>query len=123
MEVVVRAESEDRRCPPATDRGQAALLVVLVAAALFWVAVTALVAVGRHTVERTRAQTVADSAALGGLAGGRNAASELADEHGADLVEFRVAADTGVVTVVVRVGGRTATASASDVVDSPLTGP
>lgn len=123
MEVVVRAESEQGRCPTATDRGQAALLVVLVAAALFWVAVTALVTVGRHTVDRARAQTVADSAALGGLVGGRGAAAELADEQGADLVEFRVAAGTGVVTVVVRVGDLTATASASDAVDAPPTGP
>jgi len=101
-----------------SDRGQAAVTVVMVAAALFAVTVVALVTAGHRTLDQARAQTAADSAALGGLHGGRPVAAELAGAHGAELVEF-VAVGTGVVTVVVRVGDRTATAAASDAVGVP----
>jgi|GEM_PF-596611 len=102
-----------------SDRGQAAVAVVMVAAALFAVTVVALVTLGHRTLDQVRAQTAADSAALGGLHGGKPVAAELADAHGAELVEFVAAPRTGVVTVVVRVGDRTATAAATDAVEVP----
>lgn len=118
-EAVVRSAAGDVEGGTVVDRGQAAVMVVTVAAALFVVAVVALVTVGRHTLDQARAQTAADSAALGALGGGRGVAAELADEHGAELVEFRVAASTGVVTVIVRVGARSAAASAGGALELP----
>lgn len=102
-----------------TDRGQAAITVVLVAAALFVAAATAIAAVGSDVLERTRAQTAADSAALAALEGGPHAASRLAQRHDATVVSFDTNAVSGVVTVVVRVGGQTATASATNEVTGP----
>ena len=58
---------------------------------------------GGHLIDRTRAQTAADAAALGSVVGGRDAAEALADRHGATLVSFRRGPGPGRVTVVVRV--------------------
>ncbi len=96
------------------DRGQAAVLVVMVAMVLFVALSAALVALGGHMIDRTRAQTAADAAALGAVAGGPSAAVALAGRHGAILVSFERGPASGQVTVVVRVGSATATAAASD---------
>jgi Flp pilus assembly protein TadG len=96
------------------DRGQAAVLVMVVAAVLFVAMSAALVDVGGRLIDRARAQTAADAAALGAVSGGREAAETLARRHGATLVSFGRGPDAGLVTVVVRLGTATADAAASD---------
>ena len=94
------------------DRGQAAVLVVVVASVLFVAMSAALVDVGRTMIDRSRAQTAADATALGAIIGGRQTAESLAAHHGATLVSFEQGRER--VTVVVRVGTATAEAAASD---------
>jgi len=93
------------------DRGQAValLLAVVVMAALGLVAVGLF---GERIVDRGRAQTAADAAALAATIGGYSAAARLAADNGAQLVSFSEAGDT--VTVVVDVDGERATARATD---------
>ena len=93
------------------DRGQAVvlLLTVVVMAALGVVGVGQF---GSRIVDRARAQTAADAAALAATAGGRAAAVRLASANGAVLVEYDEGAD--VVTVVVDVDGERAVARATD---------
>ncbi len=97
------------------DRGQAMVVVMVTAAVLFIAASSALLAVGGEMIERTRAQTAADAAALASFHGGRRAAQVLAERHGAVLVDYATDPTRGRVTVVVRIGDATATAAASDV--------
>lgn len=94
------------------DDGQSALAVLFVSAALFIGVLTAMVSFGGHLTDRTRAQSAADAAALGGVTGGVAAATDLAERHGATLVSYVDHGDR--VTVVVRIDESTATASASD---------
>jgi hypothetical protein len=96
------------------DRGQAAVLVLVLATVLFVSMSAALVDVGGRVIDRTRAQTAADAAALGAIVGGRETAETLARRHGATLVSFTRGPDAGRVTVVVRLGTATADAAASD---------
>ena len=96
------------------DRGQAAVLLVVVASVIFLVTTTALVVLGGRVVERTRAQTAADAAALVSLDGGRPSAEVLAARHGAELVSWVRGPADGEVTVVVRLGGARATARATN---------
>ena len=100
----------------ARDPGQAAVLVITVAAVLLVAVVLALGVMGRTAVDRTRAQTAADAAALASLDGGRSAAVSLAQQHGASVVTwFRGPGPAEVtVTVTVRLGDTTATARASN---------
>lgn len=94
------------------DRGQA---VVSAGATLFVLTVVLLLAladVGGHTIERTRARTAADAAALAGLEGGRVAAARLAAAHGASIVSWREAGAE--VVVEVRIGDAVAAARATD---------
>ena len=93
------------------DNGQAVvlLLAVVVMAALSVVAVGVF---GQRIVDRGRAQTAADAAALAATAGGRSAAQRLATSNGAVLVGYSEAGDA--VTVVVELGGERATARATD---------
>ena len=70
------------------DRGQAAVLLIVVASVIFLVTTTALGVLGGRVVERTRAQTAADAAALVSLDGGRAGAELLAARHGAELVSW-----------------------------------
>ena len=93
------------------DRGQAVvlLLAVVVMATLGVVGVGTF---GARIVDRGRAQTAADAAALAATAGGRSAAARLAADNGASLISYAEAGD--VVTVVVDVDGERATAKASD---------
>jgi len=96
------------------DGGQAAVMVVMIAAALFMALSAAVLVVGGHVIDRTRAQTAADAAALGALQGGREAAAALAARHGAELVTFEKGPGDRTVIVVVRLGDATASAAASD---------
>lgn len=94
-----------------TDRGQAVLLmaVVVVFAALVAVGVAQ---AGAVVLQRQRAQTAADAAALAGLDGGRTASARLASLNGAALVSFD--RQGSFVTVVVSIGRVHARARASD---------
>jgi len=96
------------------DRGQATLLVLIVSTALCVALATAMVGFGGQLVDRTRAQTAADAAALASLTGGSGAAQMLAQRHGATLVEFTRGPGVNQVRVVVRLDDVTATAAATD---------
>ena len=85
------------------------LLAVVVMAVLSVVAVGLF---GQRIVDRGRAQTAADAAALAAIEGGRSAAQRLATRNGAVLVGYSEAGD--VVTVVVELRGERATARATD---------
>ena len=87
-------------------------MLLAVVAVLVVTMSVAVAAMGRTTIDRTRAQTAADAAALAGLSGGPSAAADLAARHGAVVVELSVAGD--VVTVTVMLGDVTATARATD---------
>jgi uncharacterized membrane protein len=91
------------------DRGQATPLwaVVLVLAGLLLVPV-ALVA--KATIERSKAQSAADAAALAGALDGEEEARAVAAANGARVREYRQLGP--VVEVVVVVGNRRATARA-----------
>lgn len=93
------------------DRGQAVvlLLAVVVMAA---VSVIALGEFGARVVDRGRAQTAADAAALAATRGGRPAAERLATSNGGRLISFSESADA--VVVVVEVAGERASAQATD---------
>jgi len=107
---------QHRRAPVAHrhDRGQAALLVVCVSAVLLVAVLAAASSMGRAVLDRQRAQTAADAAALASLEGGRAIAVDFASRHGAVLVTWSDGPGPHEVTVVVRVGDSTATARASD---------
>ena len=96
---------------PRRDSGQAVvlLLAVVVMAALSVVAVGLF---GQRIIDRGRAQTAADAAALAATEGGRAAAQRLAADNGAALIGYAEAGD--VVTVVVELNGERVTARASD---------
>lgn len=95
------------------ERGQAAVVVVLVASVLFVVVVAALVVLGGRAIDRTRAQSLADAAALGSVGRDRAAAVRLIGAEGGTLLSWTTNAGGTVVTVVVRVGDATAMARAS----------
>jgi hypothetical protein len=90
-------------------RGQATPLwaVVLLLAALLLVP---LGLVARATIERSRAQSAADAAALAGALDGEDEARAIARLNGARVERYEAQGD--VVEVVVVVGGRRATARA-----------
>ncbi len=93
------------------NNGQAVvlLLTVVVMAALSVVAVGLF---SQRIVDRGRAQTAADAAALAATEGGRAAAQRLAAGNGAVLVGYAEAGD--VVMVVVELNGERVTARATD---------
>ena len=91
-----------------------AVLVVAIAAVLLVVFVVALGSVGRTAVDRTRAQTAADAAALASVETGRPAAESIARRHGASVVTWSRGPGTHEVTVTVRLGDTTATARATN---------
>lgn len=96
------------------DRGQSAVMVVMVVAAMGVVLASALVDVGTTAGQRVRAQTAADAAALAALDGGADAGARLAAANGGTLVSFRRGPEQHTVTVEVRVGDATATARATN---------
>jgi nitrous oxide reductase accessory protein NosL len=67
---------------------------------------------GERIVDRGRAQTAADAAALAATTGGMSAAARLAGSNGGRLVSFTENGDF--VVVVVEVGGERAVARATD---------
>jgi Flp pilus assembly protein TadG len=84
------------------QRGQVAPLVALVMV-IIGVVVFGLATLGRSAVDRARAQTAADAAALAGAAADEGAARQLANANAGTLVTFeRLGPD---VRVVVTVGG------------------
>jgi translation elongation factor EF-Ts len=93
------------------DRGQAVtlLLAVVVMAATSVVAIGAL---SGRVVNRGRAQTAADAAALAATIGGQLAAQRLASSNGGHLISYSETG--GAVVVVVDVDGERATARATD---------
>ncbi len=94
------------------DRGQAAIVLLVVVAVLLVAMSVAVAAMGRTTIDRTRAQTAADAAALAALDGGPAAAAALAERHGAVVTAVSASGDE--VTVTVRFGAVSATARATD---------
>jgi Flp pilus assembly protein TadG len=112
-------ESNQRdACEGRRDRGQAVIMVVIVAAVLLVAVIGAIGAMGRTTLARARAQTAADSAALASVAGDVEDARRLAGAHGAILVAWVRGPTPNEVTVTVQLDGETATARASNAVDS-----
>lgn len=96
---------------PKRDHGQAVILLL----AVVMMAALAVVAVGAFSgriIDRGRAQTAADAAALAATSGGRPAAVRLAAANGGTVIGYTEAGDA--VTVVVEVEGERATARASD---------
>ena len=99
----------------APDRGQAAVLFVIVVTALAAMMVSGLAAVGVAARDRVRAEAAADAAALAALgASGAGEAARVAAANGATLVSWATGPGPDEVTVVVRVGGASATARATD---------
>lgn len=113
--ITVTSYNSSRRPPNRGlgDHGQAAVLVVTVAAALLVVMLAALASMGATSIDRTRAQTAADAAALASVDGGRVEADSLAAAHGATVVDWWPGPGPDEVTVTVRLGDVTATARAS----------
>ncbi len=98
-------------CVIGRDRGQAVVLLLAVVV----MAATAVLAIGAFSeriIDRGRAQTAADAAALAATVGGQLAAQRLASSNGGHLVSYSEAGDA--VVVVVEVGGERATARATD---------
>jgi len=102
-----------RRSRSIDDRGQAAVLVII-STTLFVLMMTALLSLGSQALDRARAQTAADAAALASLDGGHVRAETIAHRHGAKVVSWQRGPGPDEVTVVVRVGESTATARATD---------
>jgi hypothetical protein len=93
------------------DRGQAVPIVIGVVAVLG----AMVVGIGRFAVDlrdAAQARTAADAAALAGVAGGPDAAREMASANGAALVSINEDGDD--VIVVVSVGRARASARATD---------
>lgn len=90
-------------------------MVAVVATLVLTVAMlSALADVGRVAVDRTRARSAADAAALAGLAGGRPEAEAIAARNGAVLTRWSDDSESGQVMVSVEVGEARASARASD---------
>jgi Flp pilus assembly protein TadG len=98
--------------PGRSRDGGSLVLAMTVVAVLAALVAVATVEVGIAMVQRQRAQTAADAAALAGVSGGHAAAARLAAANSGRLISF-VRTDW-TVRVVVRLGDATATASASD---------
>ena len=93
------------------DRGQAVVLLLAVVV-MVSLALTGVGMFSARIVDRGRAQTAADAAALAATTGGRAAAARLTTSNGADLISYSEAGDA--VTVVVELNGERATARATD---------
>jgi shikimate kinase len=94
------------------DRGSALLLTVLVGLALTAGITLALMPVLDSLVDRQRARSAADAAALAGVSGGRPAAAAIAEANGAALVAWSQTGDEVLVTVMV--GDQRVAARATD---------
>ena len=110
--VVVHRAGRAGRAGPASRRGAAGQVLPLVALVVVSAAGAALLvaSVGGIVIDRGRARTAADAAALAGVLGGRDPAERIARANGGELRSYRVVGD--VVEVTVRVGRAEATARA-----------
>ena len=106
--------AEGRWSTPHGDAGGAGLVAFVVLIVLSVVMASALGDLGSTTVDRARAQTAADAAALAGLRGGQTMASSIASRHGAVLVTWAHDLASSQVTVGVRFGDSSAVARATD---------
>ena len=88
------------------------VLLATLAVAFAGLVALATAELGVAMVQRQHAQTAADAAALAGVDGGRSEAARLATANGAQLEVFGRVGRT--VTVTVRWGDASASASASD---------
>lgn len=95
------------------DSGQAAIALVAVVSVIFIATVAALVSFGASVLDRTRAQTAADAAALASVTRGRAAANAAAARLGGVVVSWQRDGDD--ITVVVHLGDAAAIARATDV--------
>jgi hypothetical protein len=97
------------------ERGQATPLALAIVAMAI-VLVVSLGELGGHLVDAGRARTAADAAALAGVEGGRGASAAVASANGASLEAWlqRPDGDGVLVTVTVRIGRATASASATN---------
>ncbi len=107
-----RSDCRHRLPDPTGQAGQAGIFLLLVAVALTAAVLVGLVGLGASGVDRTRAQTAADAAALASVGSGRAAAVSLAAEHGAVVVSWRRGPGHREVTVTVRIDDVVATARA-----------
>ena len=96
------------------DRGQAAVVLIMVVAVLAAATMSGLGRFGTLARDRSHARSVADAAALASLGGGRGQAEAMSAVNGATLVSWSAGPAPGEVTVVVRVGSAMATARATD---------
>lgn len=94
------------------DRGSAFVLTILVTLALGGSALLAVIPMAEALIDRQRAHSAADAAALAGVLGGEAGASSVAAANGATLVAW--ARDGREVTVTVQVGEQQVTARATD---------
>jgi shikimate kinase len=94
------------------DRGSAFVLTVLVGLALTAGMTLALMPVLDGLVDRQRARSAADAAAVAGVSGGRPAAAAIAEANGAALVAWSQTGDEVLVTVMV--GDQQVAARATD---------
>jgi hypothetical protein len=97
------------------------MVVVLVAALLAATLGVSISATSRQLRAAARTAAVADLVAGAGVVGGRVAADSVASANGSEVVGFRVDPDR-IVTVEVRVAGRTGRASAGPAT-APVAGP
>jgi hypothetical protein len=88
------------------------VIVVVLATVVAVLGAVGVGAVGRAAVDRRRASTAADAAALAGAINGRPAAEAVAAANGAALVNWSMTAGPDGVTVEVRVTRGDASASA-----------
>ena len=96
------------------DRGQAAIMFVIVVVALAALAMAGLAQLGGTARDRVRAQSAADAAALASLDGGRAVAVRIAAANGATVVWWSAGPGEFEVTITVQVGEEIARASASN---------
>jgi hypothetical protein len=105
--MVVQCRARARRWDAS---GQVLPLVALVVTAAAGAALVVAL-VGGVVVDRARARTAADAAALAGVTDGRDRAEQVARANGGEIRSYRAVGD--VVEVTVRVGRAEATARAS----------
>jgi hypothetical protein len=115
------ARSDRSRCRGRGDAGQVGIALALVVTAAATLMILATSALGRTVVDRTRARTAADAAALAGVTGGEPAARQLAEANGGVLEAFTSAGVA--VEAQVRVGtARASSRAAPKGVGSAATG-
>jgi hypothetical protein len=95
------------------DRGQAAVAVLTACTAMFVALALAAATMGERLLDRTRAQTLADAAALAAVVDGRSTAALLVRRQGGAVVSVHLDDAGTTAVVVVRVDSATATSRAS----------